>query len=500
MVLFVIDKISFLNLSFFWDEAWVYGNAITEFINTKIPLLPEPSSIDLTRGHPMFFHISASVWGKIFGDSMISLHSFPLFICIGFFVYLSRQKNVFLPSQIFTITLLLVGNEIFFTQSSLLLPEVMLGVFLFLAFYFAVMERWILYIAFFAMALYTKESAVVLFPVIISLLIYNRIAQGDKYGVLKIAALSIIPLFLASLHFIYQKSIFGWYFYPLHIDFIQFDFLEVASKFSRFYRAVFDARLQYFFNATFIIYVCLILHFQNAKRKVHIIVCIIGSFILMLAFNSRHNSIVISGSLLILSLGIGLYNIKYDSEVHRKIVLGSWLFIFGFIIFSALNFYSTRYIIPVIVFYAFAYTIILHKFIKLKSRSTYKYLIVIFLFLIAGRFQKNELSDIDTSYKSIVLTHSEITNYFVNNVDSDKKIGADFLENYMLENSNCRYLTEDQTFSNVSELHMKDQDYYIITNLEAPIEEKRKTIDMSSYEMIAQIVNSKSIGEIYKRR
>ena len=73
-----------------------------------------------------------------------------------------------------------------------------------------------------------------------------------------------------------------------------------------------------------------------------------------------------------------------------------------------------------------------------------------------------------------MLTHSEITNYFVNNVDSDKKIGADFLENYMLENSNCRYLTEDQTFSNVSELHMKDQDYYIITNLEAPIEEKRK--------------------------
>ena len=26
LVLFVIDKISFLSLSFFWDETWVYGN------------------------------------------------------------------------------------------------------------------------------------------------------------------------------------------------------------------------------------------------------------------------------------------------------------------------------------------------------------------------------------------------------------------------------------------------------------------------------------------
>jgi hypothetical protein len=376
----------------------------------------------------------------------------------------------------------------------------MLGIFLLLAFYCAVMERWVFYIVFFTLALYTKESAVVLFPVIISLLIYNRISQGDKYGVLKIAVLSIIPLFLASLHFIYQKSVFDWYFYPLHIDFIKFDFLEIASKFSRFYRAVFDARLQYFFNATFIIYVCLILHFQNAKRKLPIIACIIGSFILMLAFNSRHNSIVISGSLLILSLGIGLYNIKYDSEVHRKIVLGSWLFIFGFITFSALNFYSTRYIIPVIIFYAFAYTIILHKFIKLKNHAAYKYLIIILFILIAGRLQRSELSDIDTSYKSAVQTHTDITNYFVKNVDTDKKIGADFLENYMLDNSNCRYLEKGQTFSNVGELYMKDQDYYIITNLEAPIEEKRKAIDMNSYEMIAQFSNSKSVGEIYKRK
>lgn len=89
---------SYLGLAFFWDEAWVYGNAVMEFTNSEIPFLPEPSSIELTRGHPMFFHISASIWGKIFGNSLIALHCFPLFICLGFLCFLWRQKDVFTPS------------------------------------------------------------------------------------------------------------------------------------------------------------------------------------------------------------------------------------------------------------------------------------------------------------------------------------------------------------------------------------------------------------------
>ena len=130
----------------------------------------------------------------------------------------------------------------------------------------------------------------------------------------------------------------------------------------------------------------------------------------------------------------------------------------------------------------------------------YKYLIVIFLVLAAGRLHKKELSDIDTSYKSVVKTHNQIVDYLVDNVNSNKKIGTDFLENYYLENANCRYLERDQTFSNVGELYTKDQDYYIITNLETSIEEKRKAIDLASYELAVQFSNSKSIGEIYTRR
>jgi len=375
----------------------------------------------------------------------------------------------------------------------------MLGVFLFLSFYFAVKEQWIQYILFFTLALYTKESAIVLLPVIIGLLTYNRIVDRN-YKVVKNTLYSIIPFLLVSLHFVYQKSIFDWYFYPLHMEFIELNFEDVAYKFSRYYRAIFDARLQYFFNATLLIYVCLILYFQNVKRKKIVIGSIVLSFILLVGLNGISNSVIATGSLLFLTLGIGFYKIKFESKYLHKLVLGSWLFMYGFTLFSALNFYSTRYIVPVIIFYAFVYMIVLHKFINLKERPLYKYLIVIFLVMLAGRFHKKELSDIDTSYKHVVKTHNEIVNYFVGNVNQDKTIGADFLETHFLTNANCSYLNSNQEYSNVSHLYDKSLDYYIITNLEASIEDKRRSIDLSNYKIVANFSSSLCIGEVYQRK
>ena len=94
----IIYKLKFLNLPFFWDESWVYAPSLRMMHDNGPSMMPNIIPIEYSRGHPLLFHFLGGVWLKIFGTSLISFHSFALFISvlviIAFFFFTTAFFNV----------------------------------------------------------------------------------------------------------------------------------------------------------------------------------------------------------------------------------------------------------------------------------------------------------------------------------------------------------------------------------------------------------------------
>src|SRR5690606_18127328 len=82
IALFIVFKISYLNLPHFWDESWSYARAIHKMYEQGPTLLPGNVDVDATRGHPLFYYFITSLWMKVFGISLISKHVFALIIAV----------------------------------------------------------------------------------------------------------------------------------------------------------------------------------------------------------------------------------------------------------------------------------------------------------------------------------------------------------------------------------------------------------------------------------
>src|SRR5512145_3276940 len=94
IILFFISKLPYLQLPFYWDEALVYGPAVRKMAITGISLLPDALPIELSRGHPLLFHVLNASWLHIFGNSLFSVHLFNLLVgcTLVFVVYLFCKK------------------------------------------------------------------------------------------------------------------------------------------------------------------------------------------------------------------------------------------------------------------------------------------------------------------------------------------------------------------------------------------------------------------------
>lgn len=502
VIFFIVSKAEYLSLPFYWDEAWVYGNAVVEFSNGNIPWLPTQEYLDLTRGHPLFFYILFSIWGNFFGTSATSFHFLPLLITVLFFIFSFFSFQKFFKNDLSLIAIvLLIGNEIFFTQSSLVLPEVTLGILLLISFYHFINRNWVYYVFFFSLALYTKESALVLFPAIFLVSVYRNFILKESHIFTKEIIIVVVPIILFSLHFIYQKIVFGWYFYPEHIDFIKLDYNSISDRFSGYMKNIFVFRYQFVFSFCFTMSIIYLVWknvlLSSLIKRILLVLLTMSSLSCMYCFISNEK-LFISGSFWLLSVGLALLNVKYQSDKHKIFISGSWLFVSGFILFSALNFYSVRYVISVIIFYSIVQAFCFQQIIEKFNVNFFIVLIIFFVILLIGKNQKKTFEDVDTSYKYPIKIHQEIVDYMVKNANVNDYIQADFLERIALSNSNARYIISENVFKNFDSPNGNIEAYKIITNLAGDIELKRSKIDLGKWNKVKEFKISKSEGEIYK--
>jgi 4-amino-4-deoxy-L-arabinose transferase-like glycosyltransferase len=302
-VLFVAVKLPYMQLPYYWDEAWVYAPAIQEMAAAGPSLAPDAIPAELTRGHPLLFHFLGSIWATVFGVSKLSLHTYALSISmlLLFSVYRILSRRFSVLAGLLGVVLLCV-QPLFFAQSVLVLPEVLLSLLLLLSLDAYVQQKWWRYALFASAAVLTKETAVALFAAVslhwfFALLKHRKNVKQQLFVLLRIN--SPVLVFIGFL--LWQKAVRGWMFFPYHLELMHLDFFFVKHQF-----------LQYLY---FI--------FIYQGRNIFVAVLIIAS---LLAFTRQ-----------------------FLLQPEKKKLLAVFgIFTVVFLLLSVINFYSGRYVLVLI--------------------------------------------------------------------------------------------------------------------------------------------------------
>ena len=227
LTVFIIYKISDIAVPYFWDELGVYvPGALHMKDSGHISLLPGSLDPLYSRGHPLLFTFCNALVFKYFGDSVITGHIFALLLSLStLVVFYFFVRKEFGPVVATLSTGLLSVQPIFFSLSTILVPEMMLTLFTILSIRGIVRNEWILYGISASLAVLTKESAIIIPLLGVTVLVFSGIKNRDLFTVkhLKLLFIGLIPVLLFGLFLLVQKIQRGWFLFPEHVGYLHYD-------------------------------------------------------------------------------------------------------------------------------------------------------------------------------------------------------------------------------------------------------------------------------------
>jgi 4-amino-4-deoxy-L-arabinose transferase-like glycosyltransferase len=433
LILFIILKIPYLGLPYYWDEAWVYGPALRFMEAHQLSLMPDALPVSYSRGHPLLFHFLGALWLRIFGVSLLSSHLFALFVSIALLIIVYYFCRSFFSQKVGLLAcFLILVQPIFQAQSVLVLPEILLSLFLLMTIFFFLKEKWIGYILAGTCALLTKETAIVIvISALFWFLLNSFFIKKEKIKAINFISKSVIlviPIIFFCFFLILQKRINGWYFFPDHLQSISTDLFIIIKNL--------------------------------IKRTIY-----------LLTDDGR--------IMLFLAMLISIY-FFFSKKTYRKnpanITLIFLVIFSAFYLFiCAVNFYSNRYSISIIIpFIIMASFFIINFFTK----KTYLFLFILgilclqlFVFI-----PKEKSSDCSLGYTQDIKTSKQMVEYCVDNNFQNKSIFANFLMTVNLSNPYSGYITEQHRFPNTSSKIDNNTELYIFSSMEL-LKENKEQID-----------------------
>jgi 4-amino-4-deoxy-L-arabinose transferase-like glycosyltransferase len=211
VAVFILCKIPYLSLPYYWDEAWVYGPALRIMEAQHLSIMPDALPVEYSRGHPLLFHFTGALWLRVFGTSLFSSHAFALTVSIAllFFVFYFCTQ-VFSKETGLIACFFILLQPIFQAQSVLVLPEIMLALFSLMTVFYFLKEKWFGYVIAGICAVFTKETGIVLFAVVgLWHLTDSFFLQKEKLNFVRFilkSFLLLIPLALFAIFLVIQKK------------------------------------------------------------------------------------------------------------------------------------------------------------------------------------------------------------------------------------------------------------------------------------------------------
>lgn len=361
-------------------------------------LLPGSIDADLYTGHPLMFYFLSSAWMTLFGTDLFTAHLFPVLIACLFFVAVYILVNEMSdPISAFFSALILSLQAVTIAQSGMMLSEILLALFSFLALYFYIRKQYIWMVLLLSCLVLTKEAGLVmccvlaLFGCIYSL----RVERKINFKFLKICGLFFIPFVVGFSFYLMQKIRLGWFLFPRHSNWIDFSLDAVLGKLSG--------------SVNFI--------FLNQGR------------------------FLISVILLIFLILILIHKVLIHPKLKEPLLILSSFIIF-YLIFCIINFLSPRYLYSAIP----ALIILSVLSLRLMFKNNRVFIVVMFIIsiyfisFIPSSFKRG-IGDTELSYADMVKIHLTTIKYLETHISRSEHIAAHFLMREQLNYKTCGYLS-----------------------------------------------------------
>ena len=509
LTVFIVCKVPHLYYPFYWDESWSYAPALNAMYHHGISLLPDVMDPELSRGHPLLFHVLAVAWMNVFGTSHFALHSFALATSVLFIATIYLAGAQLYNRRVAVIaTLLVTTQEVFFVQSSFLLPEVQVAFFAFLSLCFYVKDKYLLTALCLTALFYTKESGMVMGAVLgidACILLFNN-SNAKKDSIYRLASV-VVPCILIALFFIQQKHVRGWYLFPEHTrsilqswDGFWYSFRMGALRFN-FYE---HYRYRYFL-------ILLTLAFAAAIKNVSLrfMVIFIPAIVIYYLVDDMHTGRFVSSLsafiIFIFSVAILLYVLGsdwfFEHIYQRRFIMLSGIFILCFFCFCCINPLTGRYmlaaIIPLLVLTGIFLDIMITYTYNVLSSAV---LLSVFIIGYCSFNNDNNCGDIDLCAFDGMDVQANVVNYFEKDIDQHKTIAAgSFLERVHLTSPATGFLHADKVFNNVKWDINDSTDYAIFDNIE-PDYRYRILKQKNDFSLVFRTQKGKMWAEVYAKK
>ncbi len=477
--MFILCRAPYLNYAYYWDESWPYAVAIRDMYHHGISLMPGAMDPELSRGHPLFFHAIAAMWMHIFGDSHVSMHSFALLISVLFLISIYETSLSLFGKRMATLALLLVSiQEMFFVQSAMVLFEMLVAFLSFLSLVFYVKERYILTALCLTMVFYTKESGLIMgFVLGIDALAASRNKELPfRERMAKLLSVGI-PCILIGIFFLVQKHLRGWYVFPLYSDLVKFDWdrfwysFRIGSLHCIF---VYQSR-QY----NFLLLVILAVVAAFRQRHLRLLVVILPVVcVYYFVDDMRAGRLLPSIPFFLVFIFSGLWFIyvysdrKYYPDANQRLLLRlSVLFIFCFLCFSSMNFFTARYLLAAMIPLLFVTAASLNTLINLIEPRLYYAVVLTILVTGAGAYIANDnWGDADRGSFDALEVQQGVVDYFEKNATGNENISTgSFLTLQHLTDPASGFLHTEKAFKNVAWKFDDSTQYMVFDNIEIDV-------------------------------
>lgn len=517
LAVFIVLKIPHLTIPFYWDECWPYAPAVKAMAHHGISLLPGALEPDLSRGHPLFFHALGGAWIKVFGYSNLSLHCFALMLSVCFLIVVYEAGYRCFNKRVALLAFLLISTrESFFTQSSFVLPEVLVAFLSFLSIYLYARQRYFAATLALTALFLTKESGVIAGFIIgmdAFISVFNR-QLSVKQRLQK-----LMPAFFAGaamgLFLLLQKHTNGWYVFPLHSDSIKRKWFDIWYQYGTcVLQTLFNQEYEYIYFIALILLAGVAVVRKRYIKGLWLLAILIpfyiihhaGSYPDIYQFNF-HGSTRYPSMAVFLLFGIAYFaslrffgsKIFYDGDrqqTHLILLLG--LFVLCYMYFASVVYFIPRYMMAAITALLFLLAIFLDAMLR-NSYPILFYPLTAFIFVFAWHsFKKNQgYSDSDYHFIYGVQTHSAVVDYLESHHLYNRTIGAGGnLERLHLTDKETGFLKGPDTFSHVSWDINSATEYAIFDNIET--DTRRDAILSDTTFKLVHLINKGPVwAEIY---
>ncbi len=439
LVFFVVSKFQYLELPYYWNEALNYVPVLQHMLQNGVTLIPSASlNPELTQGQPLLYYFTICFGLNAFGNSALTAHAINLllaaFILYAVFYIMARE---FKPHVALLAVLLIIIQEVFWVQSVIVMPEIMLGLLVILALYNLLINNKIYYVIYATIAVLVKDSALVL---ILTACVYTFFfIPKFKFSLeyLKLNFFVLIPVFIFCVQAFLNYLAYGWLFYPGSMR-MNPDLNSILTKIEQHWIMIF-----------------------SSENRIVLSLFVLIAFVLWFNRNKSVKRII------------------YD----RRFIL-IFTYILLFFVFSSFNSISPGYLLTPVLLLMLLAAVAVNYVIRIKL------LIVVLAFAFSfinylTALQASSAAQTSMGYADEIIVTKKIARYMQDSIpDKNEPVICGFLMANYLSNPALGYLRKPFTRVN-AQVENPEKLYIVVNSGEAeslkPVLAKKKLLELKSF-------------------